>query len=103
MFLLNIIDIHFLLRPAFGIISCERCGFFICGIRKLFIVTFDNYMGAGHILRVKPPVIAGGCLESQFLILDVIASHKYVKSVRGDIMPWLALGTFGSVPAAGWM
>ena len=43
-------------------------------------------MGAGHLLGVEPPVIAGGELEGQLVVLVVIFPHINVKTVAADIM-----------------
>ena len=86
-FSLNIVDLHLVIIPALGIVSCQGSRLLKKPIRKaLLVLRFNDHMGAGDSLSVEPPVISRGYLKGEFIVLVIIFSYIDVITIRGQIV-----------------
>ena len=96
-FLLDIVDFHLFAVAPLGIVGGQRARLLKGPIRDFgFAVVFQDYMGTGDSLGVKPPVVSAGEPEGQILVLVIIFAYIDVITVRGNVMEGLTcnLGPF---------
>ena len=88
---LDVVDLHLFLAPALGIVGRQTAGFFESAIGHIGnAFCFYNYVGAGHVLGVEPPVTAICKLEGQFFVLIIVLAHINVETIAADIVERLA-------------
>ncbi len=84
--LFRVVDLHFRLSSASGIMGGEPCSFLESGIGQLCAVRADNHMGAGLSFGVEPPVVPHSEFKGQFIVLEIIFSDIHMKTVAADIV-----------------
>lgn len=90
MLFLDIVDFNLFLIPSLGVIGGQARGLLEGAIRQLVCAaqSYDD-MGAGNFLGMEPPVITGGNLEGEFIILVIILSHIHMEAIAADIVEGL--------------
>ena len=81
LFLLNVVDLHFFLLSAFGIVGGKSARLFKSTVRQLRPFGLYHHVRAGDAFGMEPPVISGGECEGQFVILEIIFSYVNMKTV----------------------
>ena len=84
---LDIVNLYFIIFPAFRIISCQSTGLFKYPVWQngLSIALYDH-MGTGNAFGMEPPVISACYFKSKIFILIVIFSYENIVAVRRYIM-----------------
>ena len=86
-FLLDIVDLYFIIFPAFRIISSQSTCFFKYPVWQISLsIALYDHMGTGNAFSMEPPVIAACYFKSKLFILIVIFSYKNVIAVRRYIV-----------------
>ena len=83
---LDIVNLDFIIVPAFGVPGGQGSGLFEGAVRQLFALGADYHVGTRNAFGVEPPVIAVGNLEGHFLILVVVLSNIDIKPVGGAVV-----------------
>ena len=81
MFFLYIVDLDFIASSHAGVVCGKPSCLFKGCIRQLVAVCFYDYMRAGRLFGVEPPVISGGKIKGQLVILKIIFSDVYGEGV----------------------
>ncbi len=81
LFLLNVVDLHFFLLSAFGIVGGKSARLFKSTVRQLLPFGLYHHMGAGDAFGMEPPVVTGGEFEGQFIVLEIIFSYINMEAV----------------------
>lgn len=87
---LNIVDFHFFIVPAFGVVGGQSSCLLEYPVWKFFSFAFYNDVGAWDALGVEPSVVSSGQLEGQLFVLVIILSHINMEAVGGQVVEGFA-------------
>ena len=90
MFFLHIVNFKFVAFPSLRIKSGDPGADHKQFIGKRSSFGTHNHMGAGNLLRMKPPIAASGQLEGQLVVLEVVFPDIDMETIFCDKVQGLA-------------
>ena len=91
MLFLYIVDLDLFAPAHTGIVGRQPPGLLKRPVREFFSVCLYDDMGPRRLLCVEPPVVSGGKVKGQLIVLEIVFSYIYMISVAGNIVEWSVL------------